>query len=306
MNWKIKLVLLFGKLRKPVEITPDMDIKSFRRKSNRASFYGTLFFDKKTPVAKITNTTAEGIPVRVYSNSNAKNKRVIIFYHGGGFVLYGIYSHDYACRRLCAMNDCVVVAVDYRLAPEHTFPAAHNDAFTAIKWVRKNIEQFAGNPNDLVVCGDSAGGNLAACMAHRCKKENIPLKAQVLVYPFIDGKLDNPSIHKNGSGYMLEKPTMYFFQQMYTPKKEDRCTPAMSPCYEKDFSNLAPAFILTAEFDPLLDDGFNYAQQLKNAGAKVLYKEYKHLFHVFFNLPGMHPNAIQSYYDIKEFLAGIA
>ena len=168
MNWKIKLVLLFGKLRKPVEITPDMDIPSLRRKSNRASMYGTFLFDKKTSVAKITDTTAAGIPVRIYSNSDKKNKRVIVFYHGGGFVLYGIYSHDYACRRLCAMNDCLVVSVDYRLAPEHTFPAAHNDAFAALNWVRSNIEQHGGNADDIVVCGDSAGGNLAACMAHRC------------------------------------------------------------------------------------------------------------------------------------------
>jgi len=302
MNWKVKLVLLFGKLRKPVDITSAVDIPTLRSRSDRAAWYGSLLFDKKISVAQITDTKADGVPVRIYNNSNGKNQRVIIYYHGGGFVLYGIYSHDRVCRRLCSMNDCIVVSVDYRLAPEHTFPAAHDDAFTAIKWVQKNIEVYGGNPNDLVVAGDSAGGNLSACMAHRCKKENVPLKAQILVYPWIDGKLNNPSIDKNGYGYLLEKSTMFWFQEQYTPKKEDQCLPEVSPCYEKDFTGLAPAFILTAQYDPLLDDGYKYYLQLKEAGNKVHYREYEDLFHSFFSLPGVHPLAMQSYQDIKEFL----
>ncbi len=305
MNWKIKLVLLFGKLRKPVDITAVQNIAELRKKSNRAAWLGTLLFDKKVKVAKTTDATADGVLVRIYSNSEAKNQRVIIYYHGGGFVLYGIYSHDNVCRRLAKVNDCIVVSVDYRLAPEHTFPAAHEDAFTAILWVRKNIGQYGGDPNDLVVAGDSAGGNISACMAHRCKKENIPLKAQILVYPWIDGKLNNPSIERNGYGYLLEKPTMFWFQEQYTPRKEDQCLPEVSPCYETDFTGLAPSFMLTAEFDPLLDDGYKYYMQLKNSGNNAHYKEYAGLFHSFFSLPGVHPLAMKSYYDIKEFLEGI-
>lgn len=303
MNWKIKLVLLFGKLRKPID--PDDSIAALRRKANRAVWYGNFLFDRKTPVSKITDTTADGVPVRIYQNSNSNSQRVIIYYHGGGFVLYGIKSHDNVCRRLCAMNNCIVVSVDYRLAPEHTFPAAHDDAFTAIKWIRKNIHQYGGNPEDIVVAGDSAGGNLSACMAHRCKKESIPLTAQILIYPWIDGKMNNPSLERNGKGYLLETETVMWFQQQYTPHKEDYCKPEVSPCYEKDFSGLAPAFVLTAEFDPLLDDGYKYNLQLKEAGNKIHYKEYKGLFHSFFNLPGVDDAAMQSYHDIKEFLKGL-
>jgi acetyl esterase len=302
MNWKVKLVLLFARIRKPIDASTSVDIASLRKKSDRATWLGTFLFDRKVKIFKTTDTTANGIPVRIYQNSEAKNQRVIIYYHGGGFVLYGIYSHNNVCKRLCQMNNCMVVSVDYRLAPEHTFPAAHNDAFNALQWVRENISAYGGNPDDLVVAGDSAGGNLSACMAHRCKKENIPLKAQVLVYPWIDGKLNNPSIEKNGQGFLLEKETMFWFQEQYTPRSEDHCVPEISPCYENDFSGLAPAFIITAQYDPLLDDGFKYHQQLKTAGNKTRYCEYKEMFHGFFSLPLMHPLAMQTYFDIQQFL----
>lgn len=304
MNWKIKLVLLFGKLRKPID--PENDsIESLRSKANRAGRYGTFFFDRHVPVKKTTDANADGVPVRIYQNNDKQGQRVIIYYHGGGFVLYGLKSHDNVCRRLCHVNDCVVVSVDYRLAPEYPFPASHDDAFTALQWVRKNIRQYGGGSEDIVVAGDSAGGNLSACMAHRCKKENIPLKAQILIYPWIDGKLNNPSIDRNGKGYLLEKPTMLWFQEQYTPRKEDQCHPDISPCYQTDFSRLAPAFMLTAQFDPLLDDGFKYYKQLEAAGNRGFYKEYEGLFHSFFNLPGVHPSAMQSYYDIKKFLSDL-
>ncbi len=138
------------------------------------------------------------------------------------------------------MTTCIVVSVDYRLAPEYTFPVAHEDSFKALQWVRQNIKTYGGNPEDLVVGGDSAGGNLSACMAHRCKKENIHLKAQILIYPWIDGRLNNPSIDRNGTGYMLTKGTMFWFQKKYTPRVEDRCVPNVSPCFETDFTGLAP------------------------------------------------------------------
>jgi acetyl esterase len=302
MNWKVKLVLLFGRLRKPIDASTVPDIATLRKMSEKAARLGSKLFDKRIPVAKVTDVMAGYVPVRIYQNNNGDNNRVIIYYHGGGFVLYGLDSHDCVCRRLCSMNDCVVVSVDYRLAPEYTFPAAHEDAFKAILWVRENIINYGGDANNLMVGGDSAGGNLSACMAHRCKNEQIQLKAQILVYPWIDGKLNNPSIERNGKGYMLERETMFWFQAQYTPKKEDQCKPSVSPCYETDFTALAPAFVLTAQYDPLIDDGYNYYLQLKQAGNKALYKEYPELFHGFFNLPAMDKNALQAYKDIAEFI----
>jgi acetyl esterase len=305
MNWKIKLVLWFTSLRKPAAMEANMSISELRKKSDKAAALGTFLFDKKTSIKKITDADANGITVRIYNNSDEAAQRVIVYYHGGGFVLYGLYSHDYICRRLCKMNNCIVVSVDYRLAPEHTYPAAHDDAFNTLKWVIVNVGLYGGNSNNIVVAGDSAGGNLAACMAHRCLKEGIVLKAQVLVYPWIDGQLNNPSITKNGKGYLLEKETMFWFQQQYTPRLEDRCVPGVSPCYEKAFSGLAPAFILTAQYDPLRDDGLKYYEQLKTGGSVAQYREYDFLFHGFFNLPGVHKNAMQAYNDIRDFLSEV-
>ncbi len=194
------------------------------------------------------------------------------------------------------------VSVDYRLAPEYPFPAAHDDAFTVIKWTRANIEKHGGDAAKLIVAGDSAGGNLSACMAHKCRRENISLMAQILIYPWTDGKLANPTIEKNGEGYLLTKEAVFWFQQQYTPRKEDHCNPLVSPLYESDFKRLAPAFILTAEFDPLLDDGRAYYAKLKEAGNRVVYKEYKQLIHGFFNMPGVSKEAMQAYRDVKGFL----
>lgn len=305
MNWKVKLVLAYAKVRKPIDVNSVHDIPSLRKKSETAARIGSLLFDRKISLQEVTDTHAGHIPLRIYKNSSANGQRVMIYYHGGGFVLYGLDSHDLVCRRLCAMNNCIVVSVDYRVAPEHTFPVAHQDAFTALQWVRDNIENYGGNKNDLVVAGDSAGGNLAACMAHVCRQQSIPLKAQVLVYPWIDGRLNNPSIDRNGKGYMLEKPTMLCFQQQYTPRVEDHCVPEVSPCFETEFTGLCPAFILTAEYDPLLDDGLNYHRQLASYHVKSTYKEYAGLFHGFFNLPYVHPNAMQAYYDITDFLKAV-
>jgi acetyl esterase len=303
ITWKTRMVLLFARLRKPIDPVGDINISDLRAKAERASKLGFLLFDTKVSVAETINETIGEIPIRIYKNSNAQNQNVIVYFHGGGFVLYGLNSHDNVCRRLCNMNECLVVSIDYRLAPEHTFPKAHQDAFEAIKWTLKNVEKYGGNPSAIIVAGDSAGGNLAACMAHKCKDENIKLKAQILIYPWIDGKLDNPSIHRNGKGFMLEKETMFWFQQQYTPVKNDQCNPLVSPCYQNDFSGLAPAFILTAQYDPLLDDGFKYYNQLLQAGNKVKYREYKGLIHGFFNIPQISTAGMRSYYDIKSFIS---
>lgn len=305
MNWKIKLVLLFSNLRKPLRFKEGkkVNIAALRAQSDMAARFGSALFDKKIRISKVENTVANGVPVRIYNNRpEVKNQRIMVYFHGGGFVFFHLEAHDRVCRRLCAMNNCIVVSVDYRLAPEHTFPAAHEDAFMALKWAAENAEFLGGNPNDIVVAGDSAGGNLAACMAHRCKKENIALKAQILIYPWIDGKLNSSSLDKNGDRFMPGKKVLYWLQRQYVPNVEDRLKPEISPCYESDFTGLPPVFVLTATFDPLLDDGARYYEQLKAAGNKARYENYDPLFHAFFNLPYVHSNAKKAYSDIQTFL----
>jgi acetyl esterase len=200
------------------------------------------------------------------------------------------------------MNDCIVVSVAYRLAPEYTFPDAHNDAFHATQWVKENISKYGGNSGSIILAGDSAGGNLATCVAIKCRDFEIPIKAQILIYPWIDGKLENASIKRNGAGYLLTKESIFWFRKTYTPNEADRCHPDVSPKYQSDLSELAPAFILTAEFDPLLDDGKNYAMQLKEFGNHVKYKEYPTLIHGFMNIPKVSKYALQAYEDIRAFI----
>lgn len=305
MNWKIKLILFLTKLRSPIHLTTATNINKLRKTVERAARLGTFLFDEKIAIKQVENTHANNIPLRIYKNSERKNQPVIVFYHGGGFVLYNLDSHDNVCRRLCRDSHAMVISVDYRLAPEHTFPAAHEDAFEALQWVKNNIETYGGNPEDIIVAGDSAGGNLAACMAHKCRKENIPLKAQILIYPWIDGKMNNPSINRNGKGFMLEKEGLIWFQNVYGPRKEDHLKPEISPCYEKEFNGLPPAFIITAQYDPLLDDGFKYYKQLTTANVNVKYKEYSGLFHGFFNLPLIDENVMHCYKDIVDFIARV-
>jgi acetyl esterase len=203
------------------------------------------------------------------------------------------------------MNHALVVSVDYRLAPEFTFPAAHEDAWTALQWARKNIAGLNGDPNRIIVSGDSAGANLAACIAFRAKKENIKLAGQVLVYPWVDGRINSASVERNAKGYFLTKETMLWFQKKYTPDPKDYCNPLVSPLFEDDFSGLAPAFVITAEYDPLLDDGKSYADKMSAAGVRVLYKEYKGLVHGFFNIPGIDPGGMQAYRDIRDFVQSV-
>jgi acetyl esterase len=302
MNFNTRLVLWFSALRPPLKTGKGVNISSLRKNSVQAAKLGSSLFDRKLPVALVEDIVAEQIPLRIYRPSIPAGDKIMVYFHGGGFVLYGLDSHDRVCRRLCNMNACTVVSVDYRLAPEHTYPAAHSDAWKALEWVRKNALELGGSANSLIVAGDSAGGNLAACMAHRSRKENLPLRGQVLIYPWIDGRLSNPSIRRNGKGFLLEESTIFWFQEQYTPKIEDRCAPGVSPCFETEFSGLAPALVLTASLDPLLDDGFNYHLQMQQAGTQSSYKMYPDLFHGFFNLPLVSPMAMRAYEDIEAFV----
>ena len=303
MNWKLRFLLWFVNNVQPLREVENKDIAKERRNTGLASNLGKLLFDKKIKVYSVEDAVFKGVPVRIYRNSKQANQKVILYFHGGGFVFYNIESHDYVTRRLCAMNDCIVISVDYRLAPEYSFPAAHEDAYKVISYVHEHAEKLMIDNNKIIVAGDSAGGNLAACAAHHFKKnKEINIAAQVLIYPWIDGKIASDSIEKYQEGYLLTKKAMYWFQQQYTPKLEDRLNPEVSPIYHKEFKQLPPAFVLTAEYDPLKDEGKFYADTLKENGNVTIYKDYKHLVHGFFNLPILSEESMQAYYDIQAFL----
>ncbi len=303
MNWKLKTLLWFVNNVQPIRQVKDSEIPATRRKNIQVSGLGNLLFNAKVAVKEIKDFSIDGMQARLYRNSNQPNQKVIIYAHGGGFVFYNIDSHDYVTRRLCAMNDCMVISIDYRLAPEHTFPAAHEDFYKAIEYIHAHASELGIDGSKIIVAGDSAGGNLAACACHHfIHHKTIKIAAQVLIYPWLDGKTESISMNKYAKGYLLSKDAILWFQKKYTPNPEDYCHPEVSPIYQQDFKNLPPSFVITAEFDPLKDEGFAYAEILKENENIVLYKDYTSLVHGFINLPKLSDEAMQAYYDIQAFI----
>ena len=248
----------------------------------------------------------QSIPIRIYKPSAEKNLPIIAFFHGGGFVLRDIDSHDEACRRICKTNDAIVVSVGYRLAPEYKFPIPSNDCYDATVWIAQNTVSLGGNPDSLIVMGDSAGGNLATVTAIQARDLNTPkIAKQVLIYPTTDARLNHPSIDKFAKGYFLTKETMQWFVDHYKSKDEDIHNPLMSPLLTEDLSNLPPAYVLTAEFDPLKDEGIEYYERLKAAGNQVCYKDYKKVIHGFMNMSNITTKStLELHDDIKDFIRG--
>jgi acetyl esterase len=230
------------------------------------------------------------IPVRVYTPTEARAsaRPVLVYYHGGGFVLGSIASHDSVCRALAVGADALVVSVDYRLAPEHKFPAGVEDAVAAFRWVaREAAGALGGDPRALAVGGDSAGGNLAALVAQQTRGDAVRPAFQLLVYPATDLTRSMPSHGYFREGFLLEKSSMDWFVGHYLNEKSEETDPRGSPMHVKDLAGLPPALVTTAGFDPLRDEGRAYADRMRAAGVPVEYRCYDGLVHGFFSMAGV-------------------
>jgi len=243
---------------------------------------------------------AAPLAVRVYrpaagAAAPAGNGRpgALLWLHGGGWVIGDLDTHDAVCRELCIRSGATIISVGYRLAPEHVFPAAHDDCWRALRWVVDHAAELEIDPNRLAVGGDSAGGHLATVLARRARDEGGPAIAlQVLVYPVTDlrgdtdeaYRSDYPSKIDNAEGYVLTTETMAFFRSTYAPDPAVRSDPSASPIAVEDLSGLAPAFVLTAEFDPLRDEGEAYAARLAAAGVPTTSTRVDGAIHMFFQL----------------------
>jgi acetyl esterase/lipase len=195
---------------------------------------------------------------------------VLVFYHGGGYVIGDLDTHDYVCRKLANVAQCCVIAVDYRLAPEHKFPAAVEDGAAALRWIVKQAQSLSIDPSRVAVGGDSAGGNLATNMAHLARDGELPpLCFQMLLYPGTDMSMSQPSYQRDFREFPLSIEAIKYFIGHYLRDRNDYTDPRAAPLLAANFKRLAPAFVLTAGYDPLADEGMAYARKLEHNGVPV-------------------------------------
>ncbi len=270
-------------------------------------FVRLMWLGKRPDVHKVENrsiATPHGeIPIRVYTPAGEGPFPVQVYFHGGGFILLDLNSHDYLCRDLCTHNNCVIVSVDYRLAPEHKFPAATDDCYHATQWVADNIESLNGNADQLFVSGDSAGGNLAAVTALRIRDQGGPsLAGQILIYPVTD-------YHTPATASYMEKPesrglsreTMIWFWEHYLNNPAEAEDPYASPLKAESLGNLPNTLVITAQNDPLRDEGENYAKALASAGVNVEHRRYQDA-HGFVGVAGPVANYYEAIEQITQWL----
>jgi acetyl esterase len=263
------------------QLTPDQAREQFKSRVQkmeaRESIHRTQ--DQRVP------GPASDIPIRIYWPREAKPGElfpVLLWFHGGGFVIGDLDTHDSACRLLANQGDCMVVAVDYRLAPEFKFPAAVDDSHAALRWLALHAREIGADPNRIAVGGDSAGANLATVMALLARDDGHPkLAFQLLVYPCTAPEPETPSHRKFADGYLLTRNNIVWFYKQYLRSQSDIKDFRFAPLVAEDLSNLPPALLLVAGYDPLRDEGVQYAQRLIEAGNRVTLVNYEGMMHGF-------------------------
>jgi len=229
------------------------------------------------------------IPLRLYHPMPAAQRSsappVLVYYHGGGWVIGDLDTHDTLCRQLANASGCAVVAVDYRMGPEHRFPAAVDDCIAATRWVRDHAKDLGVDGERMAVGGDSAGGNLAAVVAIAARDAgDLPIAYQLLIYPATDQRRGWPSHTSNGQGYLLTKESMDYYHDHYIPDKAQDLDWRASPLLHPDLSKLPPTLVLTAGYDPLRDEGLQYSHKLTEAGNRATHINFERQIHGFITM----------------------
>ncbi len=257
----------------------------------------------KVETRLISGPDGSELKIRLYWPPGEGPFGACLYFHGGGWVLNNIDTHDDVARRLAAASAGVVVSVDYRLAPEHKYPAATEDAYAALTWVASHASALNVDPRRIAVCGDSAGGNLAAvaCLMTR-DRGGPPIVAQALIYPITDCDMDRPSYRENADGYFLTTKQMKWFWNHYLSSPEQMREPYASPMRAASLRGLPPALIQTAEFDPLRDEGEAYAEALRAAGVPATLHRYDGLIHAFVKRVDQFDAALEAIQEIGDWL----
>jgi acetyl esterase len=248
---------------------------------------------------------AGDLAARVYRPEAAGPVPTVVLFHGGGWVIGDLDTHDNMARSICRDCSAVVVSVDYRLAPENPFPAAVEDALAATEWVGERLADFGGSEK-LAVAGDSAGGNLSAVVAQQLRDAGGPaIAAQLLIYPAVDVTGEYASRLENAEGYFLDLATMAWFMNHYAADPAHHTDPRVSPLRHHDLTGLPPAVVVTAEFDPLRDEGEAYAAELAAAGVPVEVRRFDGMIHGFFDMGGFSPAAQAAVDEACELFAKV-
>jgi acetyl esterase len=229
------------------------------------------------------------VPLRIYTpKESCVPLPICIFYHGGGMVIGSLDGYDTLCRQICMQSKCIVVSVDYRLAPEHKFPAAIDDAYAAFLWIRQHAKDFGGDKSNIAVSGDSAGGNLAAVVTILARDQHLAgIKCQTLIYPATAPYADSPSHFAFAKEYFLERETVLWFHESYIRSDNDRKDFRYAPLIAKTLAHLPSALVIVAKYDTLRDEGVAYANRLTSSGIDVTLQEYEGMFHPFVSLAGV-------------------
>jgi acetyl esterase len=296
----LKIVAESG--QKPIESLSPIDARRQMEETARSRKAEPL------PIARTEDRSISGpagpIPVRLYWPNAAGARPAIAYYHGGGHVIGSLDTHDLIARNLCSLADALVMSVDYRMGPEHKFPAAVEDSFAALQWLHANAASVGADPGRLGVHGDSAGANLAAVMALMARDAGGPaLRLQSLVYPISDYALVGDSFEKYAEGYgLLTRAAMVWFQHHYLRSPADADDWRASPIKASSLAGVAPAIVVTAECDVLHDDGERYAEALRRAGVPVEYREFAGMVHAFFGMVPAVDDAMNAQRTVAEAL----
>lgn len=258
------------------------------------------------PVHEVRSIQIDGkIPARVYTPATARPAPALIYFHGGGWVFGDLESHDAVCRALANQVPCVVIAVDYRLAPEAKFPAAVDDCYAAAEWISAHAGELGIDADRIAVGGDSAGGNLSAVVCQLARDRKGPkLVYQLLIYPATDMRMNTPSIEENAEGPLLTKASMNWFIGHYLKGERDKTNPLASPLLATSLKSLPPAFVMTAECDPLRDEGEDYGRRLQEAGGAADIKRYAGMPHGFVSFAAALDTGRVAFEDMTARLRG--
>lgn len=259
---------------------------------------------ERRPVLEVRDADADGVPVRIYRPSG-RTAGTVVYLHGGAFFLGSLETHDHVARAIADATGRTVVAVGYRLAPEHAYPAGLDDSWTALRWAAAHRDELGASTPDLALVGDSSGGTFAAALAARAADEGVALTHQVLLYPSLDLDFDEdryPSLRENAVGYGMETAGLKPFNAFYLGSGADPEDPAVSPIKRGDLAGLAPALIVTAEHDPLRDEGERYGERLREAGVPATVTRVAGAGHGFVQHFGWIPEFARVHEQIAEFL----